>query len=106
MSIIHAGEAADAHCNAINAAFYELGLRWHWDRQMYAALPCQSEEKALLHAYLRTHQPHMLAAYDADFLIAAIQDVKTRRLAAIDINANAAGNVVNWAPFHQTEIGI
>jgi hypothetical protein len=24
--------------NAYNAAFYELGLRWHWDSQTYEAL--------------------------------------------------------------------
>ena len=26
------GEAGDRELNAYNAAFYELGLRWHWDR--------------------------------------------------------------------------
>jgi hypothetical protein len=24
--------------DAYNAVFYELGLRWHWDRDLYAAL--------------------------------------------------------------------
>jgi hypothetical protein len=63
--------------NAYNAAFYELGLHWHWDSDTYAALLRHSElPDVRLHHYLETEQAHLLKAYDADFLIAAIHERK------------------------------
>ena len=65
----------DVERNAYNAAFYELGLRWHWDSDTYDQLLRQgSSPAARIHHYLETSQPHLLKAYDANFLADAIQD--------------------------------
>ena len=63
--------------NAYNAAFYELGLRWHWDRQTYCDLmgTAQEPEKRIGH-YLEANHPHLLRAYDAAFLADAIEQKK------------------------------
>jgi len=63
--------------NAYNAAFYELGFRWHWDRDTYERLQRYSPHGATrIRHYLETHQPHLLTAYDATFLINAIEEKK------------------------------
>lgn len=60
--------------NAYNAAFYELGLRWHWDGATYGELLMHSAQpRSRIHHYLQTRQPHLLRAYDADFLADAIE---------------------------------
>lgn len=65
----------DAAHEAYNAAFYELGLRWHWDRDTYAALVRHSPDpQARIRHYLETRQPHLLKAYDAGFLAEAIHE--------------------------------
>ncbi len=64
-------------CEAYNAAFYELGLRWHWDGATFAGLqPCGAEPQDRLRHYLQTQQPHLLRAYDLDFLVSAIEQRK------------------------------
>jgi hypothetical protein len=60
--------------NSYNLAFSELGLEWYWDAQTYEALV--KEEKGQVRAYLESRHPHLLRAYDADFLLNAIE---TRR---------------------------
>jgi hypothetical protein len=65
----------DSAHDAYNAAFYELGLRWHWDRDTYAALVRHSTDPhARIRHYIETHQPHLLSAYDPAFLAAAIHE--------------------------------
>ena len=63
---------------AFNAAFHELGLRWHWDGSTYDRLAAQRCERARLRGYLEAEQPHLLRAYDAEFLSEAILRIKTR----------------------------
>ena len=70
-----AADAVDIHRNAYNAAFYELGLRWHWDGKIYPSVLDHDAERARLRAYVETYQPHLLKAYDADFLIDAVDDL-------------------------------
>jgi hypothetical protein len=61
--------------DAYNAAFYELGLRWHWDRETYADLVRHSADPlARIRHYIETRQAHLLKAYDASFLAAAIHE--------------------------------
>lgn len=67
---------AQAHRQAYNAAFEELGLSWHWDPITYACLPASGREG--LRAYLEQEHPHLLRAYEADFLIDAIETAKRR----------------------------
>jgi hypothetical protein len=68
-----AGTESDHAHDAYNAAFYELGLRWHWDRETYAALVSLSDDPQVrIRHYLETRQPHLLSAYDPAFLASAI----------------------------------
>ncbi len=41
---------------AFNAAFYELGLRWHWDSPTYEGLAGQPCERRRLQATSRTNR--------------------------------------------------
>jgi hypothetical protein len=59
--------------HAYNAAFHELGLRWFWDSDTYEQLMQRSADAGQrIRFFLETQQPHLLKAYDADFLAAAI----------------------------------
>lgn len=67
---------SEAHRQAYNAAFEELGLSWYWDAATYARLPAAGPEG--LRAYLEKEHSHLLRAYDADFLVNAIENAKRR----------------------------
>lgn len=100
-----AQDAADIHRSAYNAAFYELGLKWHWDADHYEnALPA-SEEKAHLRSYLQAHQPHLLKAYDAEFLVEAIVNTKQRCHEALIMSGNTRPDI-NWAEMQQMQVGV
>src|SRR6266516_3398084 len=58
-------EAAELERNAYNAAFYELGFRWHWDGDTFASLQAFSKSCDRIRNYLETQHPHLLSAYDA-----------------------------------------
>jgi hypothetical protein len=58
--------------NAYHAAFEELGLSWEWDPATHGEGP------AGLRAYLEREQPHLLRAYDADFLVNAVESTRER----------------------------
>ncbi len=67
----------EAQRHAYNCAFDELGLPWHWDATTY--------ERLLGHGcgvrrYLETERPHLLRAYETEFLVAAVEAAKARRL--------------------------
>lgn len=79
-----ADPAAEIHRNAYNAAFSELGLPWHWDAKTHSTLQANAKERERVRAYLETRQAHLLKAYDADFLIDAIQTTKARCLEAMN----------------------
>ena len=101
--------AADDHeidRSAFNAAFYELGLRWHWDSDTYDALAAQTCERQRVSGYLEREQPHLLRAYDAEFLTDAILTVKRRSRAALSQCAPAAVPRFNWADARWGEVGI
>lgn len=94
----HIGDATERrHLSAFNAAFDELGLRWHWDAQIYHELRRHSCEKERVRIYLQTHQPHLLTAYDASFLVEAIYAVKARRYEAMMNRGMQAVSDVDWA---------
>jgi hypothetical protein len=87
--------------NAYNAAFYELGLRWHWDSATWAALQCRGTD--CVRHYLETEQPHLLRAYDAEFLVQAIERVKMEaRRAAEGCGISAH---FDWAQARGCELG-
>lgn len=70
--------ATEVHRNAYNAAFSELGLPWHWDSKTHRQLQARARERDSVRVYLETQQSHLLKAYDADFLIDAIESTKAR----------------------------
>ena len=76
-------EALEIERNGYNVAFSELGLEWYWDAETYADLQAIPEECHRVRTYLETHQPHLLRAYDADFLVNAIQGARARFAAAM-----------------------
>ncbi|RJF92703.1 hypothetical protein [Noviherbaspirillum saxi] len=94
----HVGDATERlHLSAFNAAFYELGLRWHWDDATYHELRRHPCEKERVRIYLQMHQPHLLTAYDASFLVEAIHAVKARRFEAMTHCGTQAATDVDWA---------
>ncbi len=97
-------DAADFHLDAYNAAFYELGLRWHWDRDLYQDVLSSTEEKERILSYLKTHQFHLLTAYDPEFLVSAIQTTKARWYDAL-LTSGGARHAVNWAELQQAQVG-
>jgi hypothetical protein len=91
--------------NAYNAAFYELGLRWHWDRGAYERLLEDSPDATeRLCKYLTHHHPHLLRAYDANFLIAAIEEKKAKYLESSPPPGSLSGHF-NWADSLGAELG-
>jgi len=87
--------------DAYNAAFYELGFRWHWDQETYEQLQRYSPHGATrIRHYLETRQPHLLKAYDATFLIDAIEEKKAE-------HQNRGGRQVyfDWAQTLGNELG-
>lgn len=72
---------SDPEIDAYNAAFDELGLSWIWDRTVMRELAAIPVESARITEYLRTHQPHLLTAYPAEFLASVIAETKARRRA-------------------------
>ena len=73
----------DADLHAYNGAFWDLGFKWQWDERTYRELSGIAGEKARIRAYLEDHQPHLLKAYDPEFLVNLIHDNKARRRIAI-----------------------
>jgi hypothetical protein len=99
-------DTAEIHRHAYNAAFYELGLRWCWDVDTYQYPLPDPDEKARIRVYLETHQRHLLTAYDADFLIDAIQATKTRCYENMKACGVTAAPRVNWAEIQQEQVGV
>lgn len=71
-----ADQTTETHRHAYNVAFDELGLSWHWDSATYARL--QTQGNGCVATYLQTEQAHLLRAYEADFLVQAIETAKAR----------------------------
>jgi hypothetical protein len=92
-----------AECDVHNAAFYELGLRWHWDSDVYRGLQSVPPGRRRIAHYLQQHQAHLLKAYDLEFLVDAIEArVQTRR----DILARTRPpSNFNWAATSVGELG-
>lgn len=65
-------QTTHAEHHAYNAAFEELGLNCQWDPARHGA------GREGLRAYFETEQPHLLRAYDADFLVEAVEATRAR----------------------------
>ena len=75
--------AAEADRGAYNRAFSELGLEWYWDAGTYEQLQACAGDKHCIQAYIETHHPHLLRAYDAGSLASAIDQVRDRLSEAV-----------------------
>lgn len=88
--------------SSYNAAFYDLGLQWHWDRDTFHQLasksPCPQER---IQHYLETRQPHLLRAYDAAFLANAIQ----QKRAGYRCTSEASAARCDWGQVLAQQIG-
>ena len=101
-------EAGDRELYAYNAAFYELGLRWHWDSATYEALlALGGDGAARIRHYLQMQQPHLLRAYDADFLVAMIEQKAAAQRAVADATrqGGSASRFFDWAQARGCELG-
>jgi hypothetical protein len=81
LAIPSRSQESDAELDAYNAAFHELDLDWHWDAEVWAELRPIAGERERVCAYLRGWHPHLLKAYDAEFLGDAILDIQLRKAA-------------------------
>jgi hypothetical protein len=99
------GDAVKCHLAAYNAAFYELGLSWHWDDETFHSLQRMSCERDRIKDYMHSHQSHLLKVYDADFLIDAIQTTKARCFETMTDGGAKKAPTVNWAEFQRAEVG-
>jgi hypothetical protein len=97
---------AEIERGAFNAAFHELGLRWHWDERRYDALCAEPSERQRVQRYVETDQPHLLRAYDAEFLADAVLEAKERHLRALAKCGAAALPRFGWADARWGETGI
>ena len=70
--------AAETERHAYNAAFEELGLSWYWGAATYGRLMGRHRGREAVRAYLLSEQAHLLRAYEADFLVAAIETARSR----------------------------
>lgn len=95
-----AGQAAEAHRHAYNAAFEELGLTWYWDAATYARL--QAHGRDGVRVYLQTEQSHLLRAYEADFLVDAIEATQARCHA--NMGSRAHQTPCGWAGESQMQM--
>lgn len=94
-------DAEEIHLYAYNAAFHELGLRWHWDSATYRA--CAHDMRGL-RGYIERWHPHLLNAYDIDFLSEAIEAAKARCYATLAGSARLAPSV-DWAAMQAGQVG-
>lgn len=99
-------DAIECHLAAYNAAFYELGLSWYWDSDTFHVLQKLPCERDRIKSYMEEHQSHLLNAYDADFLINAIQTTKARCFETMTDNGAKKAAMVNWAEFQRAEVGV
>lgn len=67
-------DQTDKARHAYNIAFERLDLNWHWDEETYHRL--QTDGDSPLRKYLETEQAHLLSAYEAEFLLGAIEAAK------------------------------
>ena len=95
----------DRELDAWNAAFYELGLRWHWDGATWERLAGVGDcRKARLRHYLETEQAHLLRAYDATFLVEAIERAQAEARRIAETTGSLAPGF-DWAQARGRELG-
>ena len=97
--------ADDLHRNAYNAAFYELGLGWHWDAGTFDGLKPLACEVERIKTYMEAHQSHLLRAYEPQFLSSAIETTKSRCFDLMRECGTAVAGQTDWAALQSRQIG-
>lgn len=97
---------AEIELGAYNAAFYEIGLPWHWDDSTYERLAGEPCERSRLRQYMENMHPHLLRAYDPDALADAILQAKQRVQRSLSQCAAGAVPRFNWADARWGQVGI
>ncbi len=69
----HRAYSFEVERSAYNAAFYELGLGWHWSAATFESLQSRDDPCERIRHYMEQQHPHLLRAYDAEFLACAIE---------------------------------
>jgi hypothetical protein len=59
---------------SLNRAFWDLGLRFHWDEGVWTVLMGLPDLRSQLAYYLERYQAHLLQVYDVDFLQRMIEE--------------------------------
>jgi hypothetical protein len=99
-------DAAELERGAFNAAFYELGLHVYWDKGAYqAAMAADASEHDCVRGYLEREQPHLLRAYDADFLTDAVIRAKQRCQQSLAASGPSTFPEVDWTERQWQEAG-
>ncbi len=98
--------SAEIERSAYNAAFYELGLRWHWDDTTYEQLCSVPCERSRVRHFRGQAQPHLLCAYAADFLAGAILQAKQRCHSALTQSTHTHLPRFDWSDQRWGEVGI
>jgi len=62
-----------AGCEALNSAFWDLGLRFQWDEATWHVLVEMDDLEAQIAYYLQHWQPHLLAVYEPAFLAKLVE---------------------------------
>ncbi len=62
-----------AGLDRLNAAFWDLGLRFQWDEATWSVLVEMDDLQAQIAYYLAHWQPHLLAVYEPAFLAALVE---------------------------------
>jgi hypothetical protein len=75
---------SEARRHAYNCAFEALELNWHWDAATWARLAPHGTDA--VRVWLQTRAPHLLRAYEPDFLVTAIESLRDAAL-----NQNVSG---------------
>lgn len=97
--------AVRAELNAYNASFYDLGLRWHWDIDTFLDLKAHSDPCERIRRYIEAQHPHLLHAYDAEFLTSAIESRKARIQNTAADATPSGGKYFDWAQSRAAELG-
>ena len=100
-----ADHTTDLQRNAYNAAFYELGLGWHWDERTFEGLQPLQCEVERVKSYMEQHHSHLLHAYDPAFLAGAIESTKLRCIELMLVSGSTMAGHADWAALHSRQIG-
>ena len=98
-------DATEVERGAFNAAFYELGLHLYWDKGTYRMLAAHPSERDRVRVYLEREQPHLLRAYDAEFLADAVMSAKQRCQQSSTARAGSASSEPSCAERPWEEVG-